>query len=75
MQKLTEDPDLVEEKAPVEREKKKISFADEVGGRLCDIKVYELDQTSLELKQNPESLERYRILLLDVVETECLFTC
>ncbi|KAL4559451.1 hypothetical protein LXL04_031589 [Taraxacum kok-saghyz] len=53
--KLTEDPDLVEEKVPVEREKKKISFADEVGGRLCDIKVYEIDQTSLELKQNPES--------------------
>ncbi|KAI7734888.1 hypothetical protein M8C21_003975, partial [Ambrosia artemisiifolia] len=31
---------------PLEREKKKISFADEAGGTLCDIKVYQIDQES-----------------------------
>ncbi|CAH1442816.1 unnamed protein product [Lactuca virosa] len=51
---------MIEEKAPPvvqkERERKKISFADEAGGMLCDIKVYEIEieQNSLELKQNPE---------------------
>ncbi|KAI3733275.1 hypothetical protein L1987_64495 [Smallanthus sonchifolius] len=29
---------------PIEREKKKISFADETGGTLCDIKVYQIEQ-------------------------------
>ncbi|KAF5809204.1 hypothetical protein HanXRQr2_Chr04g0154371 [Helianthus annuus] len=33
---------------PLEREKKKISFADEAGGTLCDIKVYEIEQVEQE---------------------------
>ncbi|KAJ0596180.1 hypothetical protein HanRHA438_Chr04g0164511 [Helianthus annuus] len=33
---------------PLEREKKKISFADEAGGMLCDIKVYEIEQVEQE---------------------------
>ncbi|KVH98382.1 hypothetical protein Ccrd_023382 [Cynara cardunculus var. scolymus] len=53
--KLNEDDDAsdpacvitVEEK-PVQREGKKISFADEVGGTLCDVKVFEVDRASLE---------------------------
>ncbi|KAI3684848.1 hypothetical protein L6452_34075 [Arctium lappa] len=40
----------VEEKV-VQRERKKISFADEVGGTLCDVKVFEVDGASLELKE------------------------
>lgn len=46
------DAGMIEEKA-VQRERKKISFADEAGGTLCDIKVYEVDQTSLDLKESP----------------------
>lgn len=53
MQKLNEDhntsasgdPALVNinQDKPLERENKKISFADEAGGTLCDIKVYQIE--------------------------------
>ncbi|XP_071733232.1 uncharacterized protein [Rutidosis leptorrhynchoides] len=39
---------------PVQKERKRISFADEAGGTLCDIKVYCMDQESLELNEKLE---------------------
>lgn len=58
MQKLNEDDDTSASadpvlgntihKKPLQREKKKISFADEAGGTLCDIKVFQMDRDSLE---------------------------
>ena len=40
---------------PVQRERKKISFADEAGGTLCDIKVFHDEQDSSELNEKPQS--------------------
>ncbi|PWA82840.1 hypothetical protein CTI12_AA041290 [Artemisia annua] len=40
---------------PVQKERKKISFADEAGGTLCDIKVFHIEQDSLELNEKPQS--------------------
>lgn len=48
------DPATVEEK-PVQKERKRISFADEVGGTLCDVKVFEVDRGSSEFKESSSS--------------------
>lgn len=66
MQKLNQDdssststdPTLgstnLEKPLPLQRERKKISFADEAGGTLCDIKVFHVDRDSLELSEKPQ---------------------
>ncbi|GJV81680.1 hypothetical protein Tco_1517550 [Tanacetum coccineum] len=41
---------------PVQRERKKISFADEAGGTLCDIKVFHIEQDSSELNEKPTNI-------------------
>ncbi|XP_076931589.1 uncharacterized protein LOC143596786 isoform X2 [Bidens hawaiensis] len=42
------DPVLgnINQDKPLEKEKKKISFADEAGGKLCDIKLYQIEEES-----------------------------
>ncbi|XP_076912279.1 uncharacterized protein LOC143570534 [Bidens hawaiensis] len=42
------DPALgsINQDKPLEKEKKKISFADEAGGELCDIKLYQIEEES-----------------------------
>ncbi|GKB26706.1 hypothetical protein Tco_0866107 [Tanacetum coccineum] len=49
-------PESTTVEKPVQRERKKISFADEAGGTLCDIKVFHIEQDSSELNEKPTNI-------------------
>nr|GEX50262.1 hypothetical protein [Tanacetum cinerariifolium] len=49
-------PESTTVEKPVQRERKKISFADEAGGTLCDVKVFHIEQDSSELNEKPTNI-------------------